>query len=181
MGGFVCLFVYHIYYQQRQALSGQKFGGTEGAWPQYTGNIAKEISTPIRAGLLLKLDHNKLVDLIASLSPMWNEQSSRDNAELYIKEISRYGKEQLANNCFWGNDTSVRINKERYKHPTKKRKPNPLTNNINAITTKKDSSENKTNLQIVTRVSTSTEEEDIYDIPDKAIYETRAYQCLTLL
>lgn len=94
---------------------------SEGACPRYIGSICKDISKPIRAGLLLDVDKDKLVDLIASLSPVCNEISPKAVAQIQIDEIRQYDNIQLLNNCFWGNDSESRVNKERYNYPKRKR------------------------------------------------------------
>lgn len=89
---------------------------------RYKGNIPSSVSLPIRAGILLDIPNEKIVDLIMSLEHL----QSKDNklAESYIEEVSTYSKIQLADNCFWGDDSASRITKERYKRPKKKQKKN---------------------------------------------------------
>lgn len=90
--------------------------------PKYTGHIDKVITQPIRAGILMSVDQDKLIDLISSLLPITKESEHRETVKKYIEEISQYDAIHLANNSFWGHDSSSRVTKERYQHPKKNKK-----------------------------------------------------------
>lgn len=95
---------------------------TYGRRERYNGVIAKEATIAIRAGLLLLVDQEKLIDVIASFDTMSTETDPRSVAMKYIAELAEYSSVQLADNCFWGNDSAFRVTKERYKRSTKKQK-----------------------------------------------------------
>lgn len=91
---------------------------------RYIGTIPSFVSNAIRAGILMEVESEKLVELIASMEPICKENDSTRIAKEYIKEVALFDPVKLSDNCFWGNDTSTRINKERYKHHKKPKHEN---------------------------------------------------------
>lgn len=89
---------------------------------RYSGPLPTSITLPIRAGLLLQVEQSKLIELIASLVPANIEENNITFAETHINTISKYSYAELADNCFWGNDSCSRVNKERYVRLKKKQK-----------------------------------------------------------
>jgi hypothetical protein len=94
---------------------------------KYMGPIPLHIRRPIRAGLLLKVDRQALCNLVASLEPTKNAEDPIGLATNYIECIAQYDFVCLADNCFWGDDSSVRKNGVRVPH----KKPNCLLDNRN--------------------------------------------------
>lgn len=89
---------------------------------KYVGNIPKSITQPIRCCLLNNVDMRQCLDLIKCMSPICTEEDPDSVAQAYINEIATFNKIDLADNCFWGDDSASRVTKERYKRPKKKRK-----------------------------------------------------------
>ena len=83
---------------------------------KYDGPIPPHVCRPIRAGILLKVKHGKLCDVVASLDPIKNAQDPLGLAAEYIESIAQYDRTCLADNCFWGDDSSVRRNGVRVPH-----------------------------------------------------------------
>lgn len=89
---------------------------------KYNGTIVKAVSTPIRAGILMDVDRGKLLELITLLSPVCDKPNPEEVAQMYFDEVAQYSRVQLADNCFWGNDSASRVTKERYQRPKKEKR-----------------------------------------------------------
>ena len=81
----------------------------------YAGDIPMKLSRPIRAGILMGVNHDNLVELIASLLSVNESVNPQSLSEQYIAEITEYDRVYLADNCFWGDDSASRVKKDRYK------------------------------------------------------------------
>ena len=84
--------------------------------PKYDGPIPLHIRRPIRAGLLLGVDRNQLCSLVTSMEPIKNAENPVFVATSFIEHIAQYDRACLADNCFWGDDSSVRRNGVRVPH-----------------------------------------------------------------
>lgn len=83
--------------------------------PHYLGDIPKEISRPIRAGILLCVDREKLIALLCSLDPLVSDEPDvtirRAKAIQMIDTIrATYDDVTLADNCFWGDNYLIHKN-----------------------------------------------------------------------
>ena len=90
-----------------------------------------KLSRPIRAGILMGVNHDNLVELIASLLSVNESVNPQSLSEQYIAEITEYDRVHLADNCFWGDDSASRVKKDRYKRkynvkPKRPRNGNPM-------------------------------------------------------
>ena len=84
--------------------------------PKYNGPIPLHIRRPVRAGLLLGVDRDQLCDVVASLEPVNKSENPVCLATSYIENIAHYDRVCLADNCFWGDDGTVRMNGVRALH-----------------------------------------------------------------
>jgi hypothetical protein len=87
---------------------------------RYSGNIPKQITNAIRAGLLQRVTTDSLLQLVISL--VGGDNKSGTVANVYVDEISKYPKEQLLDGGFWWEDTYQHKDGSRYKQlPSAKR------------------------------------------------------------
>jgi hypothetical protein len=92
-----------------------------GVHSTYEGPIPQSVTSCIRAGLLRRVDRGRLTEEVATIEPVKSEADPMATARRMIEEIrAAYSDTQLANNCFWGFNSSVRKHKPLYKHPPKK-------------------------------------------------------------
>lgn len=94
--------------------------------PRYRGKIPSQLSRPIRAGILLHVDHNLLQQLVASLEPLSTDVPDAAArlacaAELIDEIRLNHSDVQLADNCYWGDNSSARKGRPAYRHPRRKR------------------------------------------------------------
>ena len=82
---------------------------------RYDGPLPSSITRPIRAGLLLEVSHIEFVSLVATFPLVADTADPRRLAERYIDDIGKYSRDQLSNNCFWGDDSDSRKHTGRYK------------------------------------------------------------------
>ena len=92
----------------------------------YNGHIPSRISRPIRAGLLLGVERDRLVELVMSLQSDVSEssdtESRKEQADQMIRDVrEKHTDVQLADNCYWGDKSTVRKNGSQYRHPSSKR------------------------------------------------------------
>jgi hypothetical protein len=86
---------------------------------KYNGPIPYHVSHPIRAGLLLGVNRDHLLNLIKSLDPVKHTPNPTTMAKQYIDTIARYDRALLADNCFWGPSSPPRSRGVCSKQPPK--------------------------------------------------------------
>ena len=86
---------------------------------KYNGPIPYHVSHPIRAGLLLGVKRDHLLNLVRSLDPVKQAPNPIDLANKYIESIAKYDRVILADNCFWSDGSSSSRSKGG-KQPTTK-------------------------------------------------------------
>jgi hypothetical protein len=92
--------------------------------PTTSIKLHKFVHEPIRAGLLLCVDHNLLAGVVSQIKEMQADtDGDRLTVALHLIETIRaqYDNVRLADNCFWGSTSSARKHKPVYKHPPNKR------------------------------------------------------------
>lgn len=95
----------------------------------YNGSIPYNVSFMIRASLLRQISIETIRNLIKSTDTKLDLLV----VDGYIGEMKTYDDVVLADNCFWGNGSDSRINKERYIRCCKKRKVDIFTNKITQV------------------------------------------------
>jgi hypothetical protein len=96
--------------------------------PKYDGPIPLHVRRPIRAGLLLGVDRKQLCDVVASLETIKDTEDPVSLATSYIECVAQYDRVCLADSCFWGDASGVRVDGVRVPHK-KKRKAVQVNNN----------------------------------------------------
>ncbi len=83
------------------------------------------LSKPIRAGLLLNVDNEQLIELVLNLlDKAYNTMVDNKNAYAItlIDMMKGFSVVHLTDNCFWNDNSSIRKDGHMYKHPIQKRK-----------------------------------------------------------
>ena len=108
---------------RRQTMTCKVHSNTYHNWhrQKYVGPIPLHVRRPIRAGLLLGVNRKQLCDVIVSLDSIKDAEDPVSLATNYIECIAQYDRVCLADSCFWGAASGVRIDGVHVPHKKKQK------------------------------------------------------------